>query len=44
MDGALSVTIGIVGAGSMGGSIARGLVDAGVVAPGRLLVADHESE
>ncbi len=42
MDGALFVTVGIVGAGSMGGSIARGLIDAGVVAPDRLLVADHE--
>ena len=32
MTGALDLTVGIVGAGSMGGAIARGLVEAGVPA------------
>ena len=39
---ALEVRVGIVGVGSMGGAIARGLVESGLVAPGRLLVADQD--
>lgn len=44
MEPALSVSVGIIGVGSMGGSIARGLVAAGAVAPERLLAADHEAQ
>ena len=35
-------SVGFVGAGAMGGSIARGLVGAGVLDVGRLLVADSD--
>lgn len=38
----LSVSVGVVGAGAMGGSIARGLVEAGTVDAARLLVADSD--
>ena len=44
MEQALPVSVGIVGAGSMGGAIGRGLIAAGAVAPERLVVADHEAE
>ena len=36
------MSVGFVGAGAMGGSIARGLVEAGVVEPSRLLAADSD--
>ena len=39
---ALEARVGIVGVGSMGGAIARGLVESGLVAPGRLLVTDQD--
>ncbi|MCR8907623.1 pyrroline-5-carboxylate reductase [Thermophilibacter sp. ET337] len=42
MSETLSVSVGIVGAGSMGGSIARGLLEAGAIVPERLLAADHD--
>lgn len=38
----LTLTVGVVGAGAMGGSIARGLVEAGALAADRLLVADSD--
>ena len=37
-------TIGIIGAGSMGGAIACGLVSSGACAPERVLVAGHGPE
>ena len=37
-------TVGIIGGGSMGGAIARGLVASGALAAERVLVADHEQE
>lgn len=37
-------TIGVIGGGSMGGSVARGLVEAGAVDAARVLVADHHAE
>ena len=39
-----SARIGVIGGGSMGGSIARGLAQAGVVAPERVFVCDHNPE
>lgn len=42
--GELSVTLGVIGTGSMGGAIGRGLIEAGVLAPSRLLVCDHHPE
>ena len=38
----LSLSVGFVGAGAMGGSIARGLVEAGVIDVDSLLVADSD--
>ena len=38
----LSLTVGVVGAGAMGGAIARGLVESGTLGPERLLVADSD--
>lgn len=35
--------VGVIGAGSMGGAIARGLVAAGVTEASRVLAADHEA-
>ena len=43
MEGPILVSVGVVGAGSMGGSIARGLIASGMLAPERLLAADHEA-
>ncbi|WP_455138108.1 pyrroline-5-carboxylate reductase [Thermophilibacter sp.] len=37
-------TVGIVGGGSMGGSVARGLVGSGATDAARTLVADHHAE
>ena len=36
------LVVGVVGAGAMGGAIARGLVESGTVEPARLLVADSD--
>lgn len=44
MTGALDLTVGIVGAGSMGGAIARGLVASGTLEAARVLVADFDAE
>lgn len=38
----LDVTVGVIGAGSMGGAIARGLVESGTLPASRVLVADPE--
>ena len=38
------VTLGIIGAGSMGGAIASGLVEAGAMEPSSILVAGHGAE
>ena len=43
MADALEGTVGIVGVGSMGGAIARGLIESGTVEASRVLVADHEA-
>lgn len=43
MSERISQVVGIVGAGAMGGSIARGLVEAGVIDSDRLLVADSDA-
>ena len=39
----LSLTVGVVGAGAMGGAIARGLVESGTLGSERLLVADSDA-
>lgn len=39
----LSLKVGVVGAGAMGGAIARGLVESGTLGPERLLVADSDA-
>ena len=44
MAESLPCTVGVVGVGSMGGAIARGLAESGAVAPARLLVADSDAE
>ena len=44
MTGALDLTVGIIGAGSMGGAIARGLVASGTLEAARVLVADFDAE
>ncbi len=36
-----SIKLGVIGAGSMGGAIAQGLVAAGAMEPGRILVSGH---
>ena len=41
---ALDITLGVLGGGSMGGSIARGAVEAGVVAGARVIVCDHHAD
>lgn len=38
------LTVGVIGAGSMGGAIARGLVQSGVMAGERVLVCDHSAD
>ena len=40
MQDALGCTLGVVGGGSMGGAIARGLVDSGTLPAGRVIVAE----
>lgn len=40
----LDCTVGVIGAGSMGGAIASGLVGSGVLAPSQVLVCDHHPE
>ncbi len=42
MAESISQSVGVIGVGAMGGSIARGLVEAGVVDVSRLLVADSD--
>ena len=42
MGECVSQRVGVIGAGAMGGSIARGLVEAGVVGVSQLLVADSD--
>lgn len=37
------ITVGVIGAGSMGGAIARGLVEAGAIGGSRVLVCDHNA-
>ena len=37
------LTVGVIGAGSMGGAIARGLVQSGAMAGERVLVCDHNA-
>ena len=37
------ITVGVIGAGSMGGAIARGLVEAGAIEGSRVLVCDHNA-
>ena len=44
MAGKLDVVVGIIGGGSMGGSIARGLVESGELDASRVLVADSEAQ
>ena len=44
MARSLKGTIGIVGAGSMGGAIARGLVESGVADASQVLVADQDAQ
>ncbi len=44
MAGKLDVFVGIIGGGSMGGSIARGLVESGELDASRVLVADSEAQ
>ena len=41
MAGSIEMTIGIIGGGSMGGAIARGLVESGTSDASRVLVADQ---
>lgn len=38
------LTVGVIGAGSMGGAIARGLVQSGAMAGERVLVCDHNAD
>ena len=40
----LACTVGLIGAGSMGGSVARGLAESGVVGPGHVMACDHHAE
>ena len=40
----LDLSVGVIGAGAMGGAIARGLVAAGVADAARVLAADHEED
>lgn len=44
MSSELNISVGIIGGGSMGGSIARGLVDSGLLPAARVLVADSDGE
>ncbi|WP_455136813.1 pyrroline-5-carboxylate reductase [Thermophilibacter sp.] len=44
MAQAYAGTIGIIGGGSMGGAVARGLVESGAAEAPRVLVADHHAE
>ena len=44
MAQAYAGTIGIIGGGSMGGAVARGLVESGAAEAARVLVADHHAE
>lgn len=37
------ITVGVIGAGSMGGAIARGLVEAGAIEGSHVLVCDHNA-
>lgn len=40
----LTCKVGVIGAGSMGGAIARGLVESGTLPPELVVVADHGAE
>ena len=44
MASELDISVGIIGGGSMGGSIARGLVESGLLPAARVLVADSDAE
>ncbi len=44
MSQQLTCTVALVGAGSMGGAVARGIVESGVVGASRVLVADHHED
>ena len=40
----LACTVGVIGAGSMGGAVARGLAESDLVAPGHVLACDHHAD
>ncbi len=43
-ESVLACTVGVIGAGSMGGAIARGLVESGTLPAERVVVADHGAQ